>query len=95
MPSICTDNDSQYTLKKTNPIYTYDFAISTFYTTERVENNLNDGTIVTKLSTSSISTLTKNNKDPSNNKTDESLCNYNTELLSTNSSSIMPTSEIN
>ena len=47
------------------------------------------------MSTSTNPTSTKNNKDSNNNNTYESLSNYNTELLSTNSSSIAPTSEIN
>ena len=95
MPSICTDNDFQYVSKSSNLFSTYDFALSTTHTTEKAENNLNDGTIVTDMSTSTNPTSTKNNKDSNNNNTYESLSNYNTELLSTNSSSIAPTSEIN
>ena len=73
------------------PSSTYDFALSTIHTTEETENN---GTVVTNLSASMDSTSIKNNKDSKNDNTYKSLRNSNTELLSTNSSSMSNTEEI-
>ena len=41
MPSMCTDNDYQYALKIPHPFSTYNFALSTTFTEEKVEDNLN------------------------------------------------------
>ena len=95
MPSICTDNNFQYISKSSNSFSTCDFAFATVHTTEKTENNLNSSTIVTDTSTSTNHTPTKNNEDSNTNNTYESLSNYNTQLFSTNSSSITHTSEIN
>ena len=82
-------------MKTSNSFSTYDFALATVHTTEKTENNLNSSTIVTDTSASTNPTPTKNNKDSNIDNTYESLSNYNTDLFSTNSSSITPTSEIN
>ena len=89
---MCTGKYIQCALEPSNPSSTYNFALSTIHTTEETENN---GMVVTNLSASTDSTLIKNNKDSNNNNTYKSLRNYNTELLSTNSSSISNTSKIN
>ena len=80
-------------MEPSNLSSTYDFALSTIHTTEEAENN---GTVVTNQSATTDSTSIRNNKDSNNNNnTYEYLRNYNTELLSTNSSSISNTIEIN
>ena len=79
-------------MEPSNPSSTYDFALTTIHTTEETENN---GMVVTNQLASMDSTPIKNNKDSNNYNTYKSLCNSNTELLSTNSSSISNTSEIN
>ena len=82
---MCTGSYIQYALGPSNPLSTYDFALSTIHTTEETENN---GKVVTNLLASTDYTSIKNNKDSNNNNnTYESLRNSNTELLSTNSSS--------
>ena len=95
MPSICTDNNFQYISKPSNSFSTCDFAFATVHTTEKTENNLNSSTIVTDTSASTNHTPIKNDEDSNTNNMYESLSNYNTQLFSTNSSSITPTSEIN